>query len=193
LSTVRIEYVALSKLERWPRNPKTHDLEQLDKSVERFGFVQPLLVDENTGKLIAGHGRLDTLLAMKAGGKPAPERVQDKGGDWLVPVVRGVAFKDEREAEAYLIADNRLVEIGGWDEDVLKAILDDLGTISAGFAGIGWDQAQMGVAFPLLTMPDGGVPEAPNQPTYDIDDAARVQTVVCPHCGKDVPVGADAR
>lgn len=122
---VRIEYVPLSDLQRWPRNPKLHSLNTLQDSIERFGYVQPLLVDERTGKLVAGHGRLDALQARKSTGKPPPARVLERNGEWLVPVIRGVQFESVREAEAYLLADNRLVELGGWEGDMLVEMLSE--------------------------------------------------------------------
>jgi ParB-like chromosome segregation protein Spo0J len=140
-SEVKIEYVPLSQLERWPRNPKQHDLAQIDKSIERFGFIQPIAVDERTGRIVAGHGRLEALQAMQLAGKAPPARVLEKDGEWLVPVLRGVEFKDDREAEAFLVADNRLVEIGGWDEQALAKILADLQPV--GLDGVGWSDSEI--------------------------------------------------
>lgn len=91
----------------------------------RFGFVDPLVVDEKSGKLVAGHGRLEALQKLKRDGKPAPARVQEENGDWLVPVLVGISFASEKEAEAYLIADNQSVIMGGWDESTLQALLKD--------------------------------------------------------------------
>jgi len=136
--TERIEYMPLSKLVRAPRNPKSHDLGAIHGSVGRFGFVAPFILDDTTGKLVAGHGRLDALQQMKASGKPAPARVQVEGGEWLVPVVRGVSFEDEREAEAYLVADNRTTILGGWDEETLAQVLGDLAAESV-LEGTGYD------------------------------------------------------
>ena len=58
---IRVEYVSIGEVEKWPRNPKDHDLHEIRKSFYRFGFIKPILVDEGTKKLVAGHGRLDTL------------------------------------------------------------------------------------------------------------------------------------
>lgn len=123
---MRIEYVALSDLHRHPRNPKAHDLGALHTSVNRFGYVAPVLIDERTGYLVAGHGRLDTLAQMKSDGKEPPARIEARSGDWYVPVVRGVTFNSDAEVEAYLVADNRLTELGGWDEPELAALLQSL-------------------------------------------------------------------
>ena len=130
---ISIDYVALEEVEGWPRNPKGHDLGRLGRSFERFGFTQPLLRDEKTGRLVAGHGRLEGLRQRKEAGEPPPDRIRvDADGRWLVPVLRGVSFATDAEAEAYLLADNRLVELGGWEEDGVAAILANLPPEDAG-------------------------------------------------------------
>lgn len=125
---LRIEYVALAELKRHPRNPKDHDVSAIARSVNRFGFTAPVIIDERTGYLAARHGRIDTLAQLKAQGKEPPANVQTQefDGDWLVPVVRGVAFNSDAEIEAYLVADNRLTILGGWNEPELAALLQDL-------------------------------------------------------------------
>ena len=138
MGDLRIEYMPLSKLKRAPRNPKEHDLGMLHSSIERFGYVDPIMLDENTGRLVAGHGRLDALQQMKASGGDAPARIRADGTEWLVPVIRGIAFDDEREAEAYLVADNQATILGGWDEAVLADVLADFAEDDA-LEGMGFD------------------------------------------------------
>ena len=63
---LRVEYLDLEGLVRAPRNPKQHDLGVLQASLDRFGFVAPIILDERTGRLVAGHGRLDALEKLKS-------------------------------------------------------------------------------------------------------------------------------
>ena len=121
----RIEWVSLDEIVKWARNPKDHDVGLISQSFHRFGFVKPLLVDEGTGKLVAGHGRLDTLQMLKKRGKDVPAGIKLDGEDWQVSVIRGIAFEDEEEAEAFLLADNRTSEQGGWMESLLSDVLQD--------------------------------------------------------------------
>lgn len=130
--------MALSKLQRAPRNPKDHDLGQLHVSVDRFGYVTPQLIDERTGWLVAGHGRLETLQQKKERGESPPLRVVERDGDWFVPVIRGVSFNSEAEAEAYLLADNKHVEAGGWKIDELSQMLQDLHSRGESLEGLGF-------------------------------------------------------
>jgi ParB-like chromosome segregation protein Spo0J len=130
---MRIEYMALTELAalRHSRNPKDHDIGALAKAINRFGYVAPVTVDERTGLMVAGHGRIDTLTQMKAQGRKAPARIEARDGEWYVPVVRGIAFNSDAEVEAYLIADNRLTELGGWHNSELATLLQDLERIDA--------------------------------------------------------------
>lgn len=138
---VRIKYVPLSEVEKWPRNPKKHDLDAIRESIRRFGFVQPAVVDERSGRLVAGHGRQEALSLMRENGEEPPARIKTRGKDWLLPVIQGVGFVSELEAEAYLLADNKLTEIGGWDEDMLAGMMKDL--VDADIGAIGWDQGDI--------------------------------------------------
>lgn len=141
---LRLEYVTLDEVRRWPRNPKLHDDAALERSLKRYGFVAPLLLDERTQKLVAGHGRLAALESLRDAGEAPPARVRVDGkGRWLVPVVRGVSFTTAAEAEAYLLADNRLVEAGGWDQDLLREIVCDLDGAGMELDGLGWSESAL--------------------------------------------------
>ena len=136
-----LSYVNLDEVERWPRNAKLHNDEGIQASINRFGFVAPLIRDTTSGRLVAGHGRLENLQAMKAEGQSAPSNIRTgASGEWLVPVVSN-AFNSEAEAEAYLLADNRLTEMGGWDEAKLQEIfagLSSCGDIDTALEGVGF-------------------------------------------------------
>lgn len=137
----RVEYMRLDALVDAPRNPKRHDVATLRDSVTRFGMGELPLIDERTGRLVAGHGRAKTLRELMALDPEAPpdgvQRAED--GTWLVPVVRGWASRDDAEAEAYLLASNQLTIRGGWYEDDLLAMMRELDDL----AGTGFDKATL--------------------------------------------------
>ena len=58
---INVEYVPLSEIVEADTNPKDHDIGQIYQSIKRFGFTQPIMMNENTGKLLAGHGRLSLI------------------------------------------------------------------------------------------------------------------------------------
>jgi hypothetical protein len=137
---IRVEYVSMHDISKWPRNPKDHDHKEIQKSFYRFGFIKPVLVDEGTGQLVAGHGRLDTLKILKDHSKQPPRGVQVVDDDtWLIPVLRGVTVENPAEAEAFLLADNRLSEIGGWNQDLLAEMLGEIVDVDGALEGIGFN------------------------------------------------------
>lgn len=154
-SEAKLEYMRLDQLPPWPRNPKKHDIPTLQKSLMRFGWVLPVILDEDSKRLLAGHGRCETALSLKAMsekdrvekfGAAMPDRVRlAKDGEWMIPVLRGVQFKSAKEAEAYLLADNRTNELGGWDDEMLTEMLRDLQASgdTADLAGVGWDDGEI--------------------------------------------------
>ena len=58
---MKIEYAPLSELRPHPNNARTHSkkqIRQIANSIEKFGFCNPVLVDD-TKQIIAGHGRVE--------------------------------------------------------------------------------------------------------------------------------------
>lgn len=134
-----IEYLPLTELLPNPRNPKSHDLETIDESVGRFGYVEPIIRDDRTGFIVSGHGRTKTLRAMHERGESPPEGILvDEAGHWLVPVGVGWASRTDTEAAAALIALNRTTELGGWVDESLLELLDELEEVDDGLVGVGF-------------------------------------------------------
>src|ERR1700687_1450157 len=101
-----IEHWPLDKLVPYARNPRTHSdaqVAQIASSIAEFGFLNPILVDTNSG-IIAGHGRL--LAARKLQLKEVPVIVLD--------------HLTETQKRAYILADNQLALNAGWDEELLR-------------------------------------------------------------------------
>lgn len=142
--TLRVEYVPLGEVVPATANPKAHDLAGIRESVVRFGFGDPMALDERTGRLLEGHGRREVLLALLGEGAEPPRGVRKAAdGAWLVPVVRGFSTSDDAEAAAYLVAHNRLTERGGWDDKALYGSLKAIADAGRGFAGVGFGEADL--------------------------------------------------
>lgn len=121
------EYLPLDEVLRAPRNPKNHNAQIIAASMSRFGIVELPAIDERTGRLVAGHGRLDDWEHRRDAGEDPPEGVTiDADGRWMVPVNRGWKSRSDADAEAYLIVSNRSTELGGWDDAALGPVLEDL-------------------------------------------------------------------
>ena len=96
----------------YEHNAKIHSKYQVDliaKSIKEFGFINPVLIDENKN-VIAGHGRIEAakLLKMKT-----------------VPTIT-IEGLNEIERRAYILADNRLSELAKWDDKLIAAELKEL-------------------------------------------------------------------
>jgi len=102
----QIELWPIEKLRPYVKNAKIHGEAQVSKiaaSMAKFGWTVPCLVADD-GELIAGHGRV-----LAAGALGLTE----------APVIR-LGHLDEAERRAYRIADNKLTELGEWDEAMLR-------------------------------------------------------------------------
>ena len=100
-----IAYQPTSDLTPRAKNPRTHSkkqIAQIANAIRRFGFTNPVLVDDDSG-VIAGHGRLEAAKSI---------------GLSEVPIVR-LSDLSEAEIRAYVIADNKLAENAGWDRALL--------------------------------------------------------------------------
>ncbi|MEV1003425.1 hypothetical protein [Nonomuraea sp. NPDC050202] len=122
-----IEHMPLPEIARAVRNPKEHDLPTIRKSIQKWGCTLAGELDERTGRLVAGHGRLHVLEEMASDGASPPEGVKvSDDGVWLVPILRGWSSRSDADAEGYLVANNSTSERGGWDRGALADMLTDI-------------------------------------------------------------------
>jgi hypothetical protein len=141
----RIEYVPIDDLRGDPRNPRAHEsIEDVEASIIRFGFADPIVHDGRTGWMLAGHGRIKALHRLRDRWRANPGRVEipdgivAEGDQWLAPVVFGLSTVDDNEAAGLLMALNQLTITGGWIPDRQLALLDDLMLSGRGLEGIGF-------------------------------------------------------
>lgn len=138
----RTEYIPLDHLQADPANPKAHDGDAIDASIGRFGIIDQIVRDDRTGYIISGHGRDEALRRMRDRGDNPPEGIRlDASGHWLVPVIVGWASRTDSEARAALIALNQTTMLGGWVDDALLDLLDDLTAEGEhGLIGVGYGE-----------------------------------------------------
>jgi len=125
----RIELWSIEKLVPNAKNPRTHSdaqVAQIAGSITAFGFNAPILIDSNGG-VIAGHGRL--LAARQL-------RLDE------VPVVV-LDHLSSIQKRAYIIADNRLAENAGWDDDALRLQLAELRDADVDLGAIGFSEQEL--------------------------------------------------
>lgn len=157
--------VPVAELIPYARNSRTHSPQQVDKiaaSIREFGFLNPIIVDGQNG-IVAGHGRV--MAAQKLGLASLP--------------VIEAAHLTEAQKRAYVIADNRLALDAGWDNDMLRIELQDLGAEGFDLSLTGFDMGEMTALFDQPDFAPGT-----EQDQGKLDELAP-KVIQCPNCGQD--------
>jgi DNA modification methylase len=116
LNNLTITYrpvVSLSPAKRNARKHSKQQVRQIADSITEFGFTNPVLVDAD-GTIVAGHGRVAASKLL---------------GLTTLPTIV-LEEMTEAHRRAYAIADNKLAELAGWDQELLKL---ELGELSVAF------------------------------------------------------------
>jgi DNA modification methylase len=107
-----VEMLELAALRPYPGNARRHSrtqVRQIARSIEKFGFTNPILVSDDL-EILAGHGRVAAARHLR----------MEK-----VPVIR-LSNLSPAERKAYVLADNKLALNAGWDREVLAIELQGL-------------------------------------------------------------------
>ena len=132
---LNIQMMAVAALKPNAGNARTHSkkqMRQIADSIQAFGFLVPILIDENR-LIIAGYGRYQAARLL---------------GIETVPVIE-VTGLSETKRRALALADNKIAENAGWDRERLAIelpelsellVLDGLDISVTGFAAVEIDQ-----------------------------------------------------
>ncbi|MCC6389111.1 MAG: ParB N-terminal domain-containing protein [Bryobacterales bacterium] len=153
-----LELWPIDRLVPYARNARTHSpaqVAQIAASIAEFGFNSPILVASGSG-VVAGHGRL--LAARKLGLAEVPVVVLD--------------HLSETQKRAYLIADNKLSDLAGWDEDALRIELAELREQDVALDLLGFSEAELAGMFAdedtPAAAPEGTEEEIPDTPVEPV-------------------------
>lgn len=161
VKTLAVVYRPFSDLKPAARNPRTHSatqIEQIVRSMQQFGWTNPILVDEHNA-IIAGHGRLEAARKLDMAEVPT------------IPL----AGLTDAQKRALVIADNQLALNAGWDAEMLAAELASLKDDGFDLPVIGFSDAELD---DMLIIPDFEPVGADAQGR--LDERA---PVTCPECG----------
>ena len=119
----------LAELKPYPKNARTHSkkqIKQIAASIERFGWTNPVLVDAD-GRIVAGHGRVAAARLLGLAEVPT------------------ITLEDLTEAQvrAYVLADNKLAENAGWDNEILAIELQALVELNFDVELTGFETAEV--------------------------------------------------
>lgn len=117
--------VPIADLTRYPGNPRRGNVGEIRASVRRLGQYRTIVVRDTGSALVilAGNHTTDALAA-----------------EGHAAVRAEVVTCTDDEARRINLADNRLAELGGYDDDDLAALLTGL---DGDFGGTGWDQSEL--------------------------------------------------
>lgn len=150
----RIEYLVIDAIQSAKKNPKKHDIPGLIETMTQLGFGETPLLDERTGRLLAGHGRIEALVEMQKRKLHAPRGIRSVDDVWSIPVTRGYASESDEKAEAYLVSSNTQGVKGGWDGGELAGLLKGLAD-SGNLSGSGYDQTSLDALLRQVEEPHG--------------------------------------
>ncbi|MEM9086342.1 MAG: DNA methyltransferase [Pseudomonadota bacterium] len=114
-----LEHRSIADLKPAVRNARTHSkaqIKQIADSIEQFGFTNPVLMDA-ADRIIAGHGRVEAAKLL---------------GLETVPTLR-LDHLSDAQVHAYVLADNKIAENAGWDEELLALELQYLDSLDLDF------------------------------------------------------------
>lgn len=160
MKTPKMQVLPIDRVEQHPLNARVHNVEAIEKSMTEFGQYQPIVVQESTGFVIAGNGR---LLAAR-----------NLGWTEISAVVHDI---DDERAAAMLLVDNRTSDLATYDPEALVALLESVDDLEVA----GYSEQDLTELLFKMTPPV-------EFPTVDIDDEDFEQT--CPKCGFEFNGGA---
>ena len=138
--------VPLGKLVEYPHNPRRGEVDRLVESIEAHGQYRALVVNKRTMQVLAGNHTLKAL--RKTGAAKALVHYVDV---------------DEVEAKKIVLADNRLSDLAGYDDQALAVLLSDLPDLDA----TGYEQADLDSLLAKLAGPADPDPQQIPE-TFDV-------------------------
>lgn len=172
-----VEYVPIASLKPWAKNPRLNDetVDSIVKSIEKFGYTNPVLVRRADNRIIAGHTRVKALT---------------KIGETVAPVI----FMDigETDADLYALFDNKSTENTAWDPPKLSELFVDLKEMGADIELTGFSFDEISEYTDSGSVPDPAddvVPEPPKIPKTKTGDLYLLgEYTHCPKCKKVIDV-----
>lgn len=116
---IAVVYLAAAQLAASGRKLRLHkkkDIQKLARAIADFGFLCPVLLDEHD-RVIVGHARLEAAKLL---------------GMTEVPCIR-LDHLDEKRKRLFVIAEQRMGELSGWDREALALEFEELSALDPEF------------------------------------------------------------
>lgn len=148
-----ITYIPIKYLIPYENNARTHSVEQIDKlkkSLKEFGFINPVIIDENN-MILVGHGRVMAAKELNI---------------FEAPCIR-INYLSEDKKRAYILADNKLSDMAGWDLDLLNLELE---SIELDMSLFGFDELELVDIEEEIEIIEDEIPDIPKEPKAKYGD-----------------------
>ena len=110
---LQVEYLPVERLRPYERNVRAHsdyDIDNIVKSIDKYGFNDPIGIWSEENIIVEGHGRLEAAI---------------KVGLTEVPCIR-LDHLTDRQRREYAILHNKTAELSQWDDEKLKEEINAL-------------------------------------------------------------------
>ena len=164
---MNIVRMPISELKPAEYNPRVQlkkgdaEYEKLKRSIENFGYVEPIIFNKTTGNVVGGHQRLNVLLAME---------------ESEIDVV--VVELDPDKEKALNVALNKIT--GEWDNQKLDELLRELSDVDL-LAATGFSEEEYEALISRVDINDFFGEEPEERPAKE----GKAKKVTCPHCGEE--------
>ncbi|MFA9457415.1 site-specific DNA-methyltransferase [Halalkalibacter sp. AB-rgal2] len=161
---MQVEVIRVSNINQAPYNPRIDlkpgdtEYEKLKRSIEEFGYVEPLVWNKRTGNLVGGHQRFKILV--------------EKG---MKEVQVSVVDMDLEKEKALNLALNKIS--GDWDDEKLAVLLQELTDSPIGIELTGFEQNELEEILNKLPE-DSGIDEPVVEDDFDVETA--VENIIEP-------------
>ncbi len=125
-----------------PNNPRRGNVDAVAASLARFGQQKPIVVQASTGFVVAGNHIVKAARAL----------------GWQ-EIAANVEALDDASAIAFMLADNRTADLGGYDDALLAAILAEQDA-AANLAATGYDADAVAAILAAAQIASGRDPDA---------------------------------
>jgi len=163
MDKLHIKYLSPHQLKMTNHNPRIHPdqaIDKLAKGIENYGFINPIIVEKGTDRILAGHARLKASLK---------QNLKE------VPVIEVDLHKDQ--ADGYMVFDNAIQDKTEWDYPILKDILEELDTGAFDMELTGFDEMEIENLMTVFDAEYNPSNEWVNMPEFEQEDKTAYQSI----------------
>lgn len=144
--------------------PEDLEYQRLKRSIEQFGYIDPIIWNERTGNMVGGHQRHKIM-------------VNEHG---CTELAVSVVNLDDQQERLLNIALNKVS--GGWDDDALARLLTELQEDGADISLSGFDSVDLKQMLGDIEIPNFEAGTADDQGDLGVLSS---RLVTCPHCNME--------